>query len=424
MNMRENVDFVLDQVREHTDWFGNSLPMIASENVMSPLAKKVYNSDFMDRYAEGLPHNRYYEGNIYVDEVEDKCTELAKKLYGAKFSEVRPVSATTANMAIMFAFAKPGDKVTAPKLSDGAHISTAKFGAFGVRGVTTKRYPFDQESMNLDVDGTCKLIREEKPSVAMFGQSVFLFPNPLTEIKDAIEEVGAVSWYDGAHVMGLIAGKQFQDPLKEGITILSGSTHKTLPGPQHGLILTNTEDDEFNKKIQKAVFPGVTSNHHLHAMAALTVTLAEAIEFGEEYASQIVRNAQALGQAMHDNGFDVLGEKMGFTRSHTLSVRVVEQGGGADVSKKLERSNVIANKNLLPEDKSPINPSGIRLGVQELTRCGMKESEMKQVADIFKRLLIDGGTEERAKEEVIELRRNFNTVQYCFDAGKPGYVFD
>ena len=412
--MNEDVAFIYDQVERHHAWFAKSLPMIASENVISPLARELLLSDFGDRYAEGLPHQRYYQGNVFTDEVELRVMELARKLFQVTFADPRPISGTVANMAVYYALLKYGDIMTSVALSDGAHISSAKFGAAGFRGVNNINYPFDVERMNLDVDGTAKLLRQVQPTVAAFGQSVFLFPTPLRELRDAFQEAGCSVWYDAAHVLGLIAGGKFQDPLREGADVMTGSTHKTLPGPQHGILLSNTEDEKLIKKLQRAVFPGVVANHHLHSMAALGVSLAEHLEYGAAYADQIIRNAKALGQALHENGVKVLAEKHGFTESHTLSLDVSAQGGGAKIALDLERANIITNKNLLPWDTSPVKPSGIRLGTQELTRLGMKEPQMREVATLFGRIAMKGEAPDRVAIDVGELRKDFNTVHYCF----------
>jgi glycine hydroxymethyltransferase len=299
-------------------------------------------------------------------------------------------------------------------LSHGAHISSAKFGAAGMRGVNTINYPFDLERMNIDVDGTAKLIKLVKPKVAAFGQSVFLFPTPLKELQEAFGEAGCHVWYDGAHVMGLIAGGKFQDPLHEGADVLTGSTHKTLPGPQHGIMLSDSEDEKFIKRLQRAVFPGVLSNHHLHAMAALGVTLAEHREFGRAYADQIIRNAKALAEGLHGMGIMVLAEKFGFTESHAIATDVSAHGGGARVSLDLEKANIITNKNLLPSDTSPVKPSGIRLGTQELTRLGMKEPQMREIASLIARVAVKKEPPEKVAKDVAELRQEFNTVHFCF----------
>ena len=416
---------VRELVRRHNRWFEDCIPMIASENLLSPLAREMLISDFCDRYAEGQPGRRYYQGLIYIDEVERICTNLAKKLFRCCHADVRPISGTTANIATLFALTNPGDIITTCALTDGAHISTAKFGAVGIRGVNTVTYPFDTENMNIDVESTIKVIKSAKPKVALFGLSVFLFPTPLKELKPVLDEVGAHVWYDGAHVLGLIAGGKFQDPLHEGAHVMTGSTHKTLPGPQHGIILSDQNDEKFLKKLESGVFPGVVSNHHLHAMAALAITLAESLEFGAEYAGKIIENAKSLAQALYERGFPVFCEHLDFTKSHTILVDVSKFGGGAQVAKLLEQANIIVNKNLLPHDdpKKPMNPSGIRLGTQELTRLGMDKTEMVQIAELMKKLIIDGKNPNEVKQEVRELKANFKLIKYCFAKNSEAYKY-
>ncbi len=388
---------------------------------MSPLALEMYLSDFGHRYAEGLPGERYYQGNIHTDEVEIRITEMLKRIFECEHADPRPISGTVANLAVLFALTKPGDTITTVALADGAHISTAKFGAVGVRGVDAVTYPWDEETMTIDVDGTARLIRKVKPKVALFGQSVFLFPTPLRDLQDAFEEAGCAVWYDAAHVLGLIAGGKFQDPLREGAHVISGSTHKTLPGPQHGVLLANPVDEKMERKLLRAVFPGVVSNHHLHSMAALGICLAEFEAFGHEYADQVVRNAKALGQALHERGMRVLGEHLGFTESHTLAVDVSQEGGGAPVALDLESADIITNKNLLPGDTSPISPSGIRLGTQELTRLGMHEAQMEEVADLIVRVAVKKENPKKVARDVVDLRQAFNTIHYCFHEGEKAY---
>lgn len=421
--MKEDAYWIKDTVKAHTKWFEASLPMIASENLMSPLAKEMMISDFHDRYAEGLPGKRYYRGNIYVDEVELKCLELAKKIFKCQFADVRPISGTVANMAVLFAMTQPGDTIATPELASGAHISTAPFGAVGMRGLNTIHYPWDYKNWNLDVDEAIKFIKKEKPKVAQFGLSVFLFPTPIREIQDALQEAGSVVWYDAAHVLGLIAGGKFQDPLREGVHIISASTHKTFPGPNHGILIGDNLTDELQAKLQKAAFPGVTSSHHLHAMAALAVTMAEYEIYGKQYASQVIKNAKALGSALYEMGLDVMCPHLGFTESHTLAVNVAEQGGGSQVSIDLEKANIICNKNMLPGDTSSVKPSGIRLGTQELTRVGMEESEMEEVARLIYRVVMKKEDPEKVKKDVWELKKDFTKIRYCLNEGEEAYSF-
>lgn len=419
----EDVEYIRENVMAHNEWFEGCIPMIASENLMSPLAREMLISDFADRYAEGLPGKRYYQGNIYVDKVEIRAIELAKKVFECDMADVRPISGTVANMAVLFAYAQPGDTITTCALDQGAHISTCEFGAFGQRGVRSVNYPWKLDDMNLDIDGTAKLLRQVRPKVAQFGLSVFLFPPPIRELEDVFNEVGCLVWEDCAHVLGLIAGGQFQKPFEDGVNIVSASTHKSFPGPNHGIVLGNGLTDEQVKKIQHAVFPGVTSSHHLHAMAALAVTLAEMDVYGRDYARQVCANARALGQSLYERGMPVLCESLGFTRSHAIALDVTRFGGGRACAKSLEDANMICNKNMLPSDTSSVNPSGLRLGAQEMTRLGMKESEMDEVADLIARVVVKGEDPAKVKEDVKTLKRGFDTLQYCFNAGEPAYKY-
>lgn len=407
----EDALWIRQKAMEHQQWFEESIPLIASENVMSPLAKEMVITDLNNRYAEGLPHHRYYQGNKIYDEIEIKTEELAKKLFNSPQADVRPISGTNANQAVIFAFTSPGDKIMAPSLDSGAHISSAEFGAVGFRGLTPVNMEFNTELMEIDVDKTRKKILNEKPKVCLFGFSVFLFPAPIRELKDAMDEVSCKVWYDGAHVLGLIAGKRFQDPLREGAHVITGSTHKTFPGPQHGIILGNTSDEDW-KLVRRGVFPGVLSNHHLGNVAALGVTTAEMLEFGEAYAENIIQNAQKLAQSLHELGFKVLAERNGFTKSHTILVNVADKGGGKYVAEKLEANNIILNKNMIPGDsnKKSQDPSGIRIGTQEVTRLGMGKNEMVYIAELIDKALKG----KDVKDEVKELKSQFNKVKYCY----------
>ncbi len=416
--MSNNVHYaqkIRDLAERHNKLFHDSIPLIASENIMSPLAMEMLLSDFGSRYAEGLPYHRYYQGNQIVDELETFVIDLAKKFFRADNADPRPISGTVANIATIYGLTKPGDVITVPPLSGGGHISAAKFGAVGLRGLNSFSYPFDVDEMNIDVDGAIRLIKEKKPVVTLFGQSVFLFPTPIRDLSDAFAEVGSTVWYDAAHVLGLIGGGQFQDPLREGADIITASTHKTFPGPQHGIILGKDKPDMW-KAVQRGLFPGSISNHHLNAMAALGVTLAEEIEFGQEYAKNTVENAVALAEALSEEGIKMLGEKNGFTKSHTIVADVRDNGGGKKCAEDLEKANIILNKNLLPWDtsKNSQDPSGLRIGSQEVTRIGFGKQEMKEVAKLIADVIIRHRPAEGVKAEILELKNRINRVKYCF----------
>jgi len=419
--MNQDAILIRQAVEDHTRFFADSLPMIASENLLSPMAREMLISDLHNRYAEGTVGKRYYEGNKFFDSVEAKATELAKSLFDCTYADVRPISGTVANLAVFFALAKPGDVISTTALADGGHISMAGFGALGLRGLKAVNYPFDSKIMNIDVQKTKRMLKKTKPKVALFGMSAFLFPTPIKELRDVLDDIGCPVWFDAAHVLGLIGGGMFQDPLREGVDVISASTHKTLPGPQHGIILANPKSDSMARSLERGVFPGVTSNHHLHSVAALAITLAEHMEFGKEYARQIVANAKSLGQAFKERGINVLCADLGFTESHILLLDVSKNGGGDEIARRLVNSNIVTNKNMLPSDRSARRPSGIRLGTQELTRIGMKEKDMEEVAEFFRRIVIKKEDPKKVASDVREFKKNFMKIEYCFNSGAPAF---
>ena len=414
---------VLEAVNASGRLYRDSLPMIASENIISPMVARAVNSDLHGRYAEGLPGKRYYQGCEDFDTIESLGLESARRVFSCRFANIQSTSGTVSNMAALKALAMPGDTITAVSTADGGHISHARMGAVGVRGLNLVTYPWDIDRMEPDIDAACALIRETEPQLALFGQSVFLFPTPLQEMADAAHEVGAKVMYDGAHVLGLIAGGQFQDPLHEGVDVMTGSSHKTFPGPQGGFVLSDSDDEKFHKKLNSSIFPGTCSSYHLHHVAGKVVALAEFEAFGTEYARDIVANAKSLGAALAAEGFDVLAEERGYTASHQVLTRHggPDSGAGRRAAATLEDAGIITNMNMLPGDtKAMSGPSGLRLGVPELTRVGMGADEMQDVARFFARALIAEGEITTVKRDVIEFKSRFQTVKYCFEEG-PAY---
>ncbi|HJL59164.1 MAG TPA: serine hydroxymethyltransferase [Candidatus Thalassarchaeaceae archaeon] len=402
--------------------YGFGLPMIASENIISPMVRDAINSDLHGRYAEGLPGKRYYQGCDDFDDIESLGISLAKQVFNSRFANIQSTSGTVSNIAALKALTNPGDQITAVSTADGGHISHARMGAVGLRGLDLHTYPWDEARMEPDVDAACALIRQLEPKLALVGQSVFLFPTPLQEMADAAHEVGARVMYDGAHVLGLIAGGQFQDPLREGADVMTGSSHKTFPGPQGGFLISDTEDEKFQRRLNSAIFPGTNSSYHLHHVAGKVVALAEFAEFGADYAADIVANAKAFGEAMAAEGFDVLAEERGYTASHQILTRHGGQdsGAGAKAAQLLEDAGIITNMNMLPGDTKALTPSGLRLGVQELTRVGMGVDQMKDVASLYARVLLKGEEPASVKADVRSLKSEHQTVHYCFEPG-PAY---
>jgi len=413
--MSKNKNKIIGLVEKQNKWRSECINLIASENVMSPFVEKFYVSDFMHRYAEGLPFKRYYQGTKFIDELEDLVGKLFKRHLKVSFVDLRPISGTIANFATFLALAKRGDLIMTVGLLGGSHISHEKYGAAGVLGLRVKHFDFDVENYNLDVEKAKKDILKFKPKFIILGSSVVLFPFPVKELKEVCQKTGTKIIYDAAHVFGLITGGQFQNPVKEGADIITSSTHKTFPGPQGGIILGNV-DKKLAKEIQNKVFPSFVSNHHLHRIPALGLTLLEMQKFGPAYARQIVKNAQALAQNLASFGFEVFGKKRGFTQSHQVLVNVKKQGGGRKVARSLERANIILNKNITALDRKvdASNPIGIRIGVQEMTRFGMKEKEMKEIARFIKEVILDKQKPEKVRKEVIEFRKSYQEVRYCF----------
>src|SRR5918998_178031 len=389
MSAKTSYDKVIQLMKEHHKWFNKSIPLIASENIPSTAVREAIISDFGNRYAEGWPGERVYAGCTYIDQVEIICNDLAKKVFRAEFADCRATSGVVANLAIYAAFSNPGDYMMAASIPSGGHISHGK-----------------------------------KPKIGMFGGSLFLFPHPVKELADFMHDHNMYVNYDGAHVAGLIAGGEFQDPLKEGADSMTMSSHKTLWGPQGGIIVSTEKHSEL---IKKAIFPGNTSSHHLHHVAGKAIALAESLEFGKEYAKQVIKNAKAIAGALAEYGFGVLGEKRGYTASHQIAVDVSKFGDGGTVEKDLEKASIILNRQLLPGDiksgKHYMHPSGIRIGVPEVTRLGMKENEMQEIADFIKRVVIDKQDPNIISEEVSNFRMRFKKVHYAFDNSLGAYEY-
>jgi glycine hydroxymethyltransferase len=387
----------------------------------------------MQRSLQGWVGERVYAGCIYIDQVEQICIDLAKELFRAEFVDVRPVSGVCANLVVYTAFTKPGDRMIALAIPNGGHISMGKRDFNGtagsVHGLEVDYFVFDRNEMNIDIDKTKQKVermsREGKPpKLAMFGGSLLLFPQPVKELSDTFHAVGAIVAYDAAHVAGLVAGGKFQDPLREGTDVMTLSTHKTLFGPQGGCVVSF---ERFSEQIKKATFPANTSNHHLHNLAGKAIAFTEMLEFGREYAETVVKNAKALGQALYERGFTVLGESKGFTESHQLAVDITKFGLGGDLEKKLEKANLIVNRQLLPGDiqagRHYQNPGGIRIGTSEVTRLGMKPSDMAEIAEFMKRVMIDKERPESVRRDVAEFRAGFQKIHYAFSLTRAAHEY-
>ena len=415
-----NVSNIEELVQKQNKWRMRTLNLIASENVLSNRARQVMGSDFVHRYAEGHPGERYYQGTEIIDEIESRIKKNLKSLFHCKHVDVRPISGTIANEAVFSRYTSPGDVVMVNSTPGGGHISHHRAGSVGKYTQNIVSFPLAQNGYQIDVQRTLDLAYTLEPKVMIVGRSLFLFPEPVRELASFCHERHIPLLYDGAHVLGLIAGHEFQDPLEEGALLITASTHKTFFGSQRGLILSNAGEVEW-RKIDKGAFPGSSSNHHLDTLVALAIATYEMMEFGQAYARQTIANAKALGAKLYEMGFRVQAPELGFTESHQLAIDVSEYGGGDEAARHLKDNNIILNMNLLPFESldQVTNPAGIRLGVQEMTRFGMKEPEMEIIARLFKECLIDG---KYVGEEVTEFRQHFQKVNYSYDHLNPAEV--
>jgi len=414
LRIPEEIRELIAIVHSHNRWRRlETINLIASENVMSPLAELFYINDMMSRYAEGLPRRRYYQGTKYIDEVEERLINIMSRIFRAKYVDVRPISGTIANLAVYHAVMPEGGVMASIPVSCGGHISHNQVGGPSLLKIRVIPLPWNMEEFNVDVDGARRVVAESKPKLIVLGASLYLFPHPISELLEVAEEHGSTLLHDSAHVLGLIAGRRFPNPLELGAPIMTSSTHKTFPGPQGGVIMCN--DEELFEKVRKAVFPGLTSNYHHHRYISTAITALEMEKFGEAYAEQVLRNARRLAEALHARGFDVVAERLGFTRTHQVVIDVSKHGGGAKVSAKLEEANIIVNSNALPWDKSFSKASGVRMGVQEVTRFGMREDEMEVIADFISDVVIKGVDPSKVRQKVVEFRRGFVEVKYCFE---------
>ncbi len=408
-----NASHIEALVKEQNDWRGTCVNLIASENVTSRRVRALMGSDFAHRYAEGHPGERYYQGTEIIDEIESVLKQHMKSLFRCKHTDVRPISGTIANDSVFSRYIRPGDVVMVNSTPAGGHISHHRAGSVGKYTKNIVNFPLTADGWHIDVDHTLDLMKALEPKVMIMGKSLFLFPEPVREIAPYCRKKGIHLVYDAAHVLGLVAGHQFQDPLGDGAPIMTGSTHKTFFGTQRGVILSNLDDEEW-RKIDKGAFPGSSSNHHLETLMALSFATYEMLEFGVEYARQVVANAKRLARRLFDLGFKVQAEAFGFTESHQVAIDMVAFGGGDTAARDLKDNRIIANMNLLPHETldRATSPSGVRLGVQEMTRVGMKEPEMDRIAELFKRCLMD---KKFIGDEVREFRTRFQDVGYSFD---------
>ncbi|HEX2913657.1 MAG TPA: serine hydroxymethyltransferase [Chloroflexia bacterium] len=419
---REMGEAVLAAVRRNEQWRGREcINLLAPEAPTSPTVRALLSSEVGTRAAEGHigAVNRWFAGTKYIDEIESLCVELLKKLFKARYADHRLCASMIGNMAVYTALTEPGDVIMSLPQPVGGHSSNRPDGPAGVRGLKIVDIPVDPNELEVDLDLFRKMAPLVRPKVVALGASMTLFPFPLREMSEIIAPWGGKLFFDGAHQLGLVAGGQFQDPLREGAAVMTGSAGKTFSGPQSGVLVW--DDPALTEPLTTAVFPVLAATHQVNRVAALAVSAAELIEYGKLYMAQIVANARALGAALEKRGIPVLASHKGYTTTHQVIANVRQFGGGLEVAHRLAKANLITNKNLIPGDQPEDwdRPGGLRMGTIEVTRLGMGAAQMETIAGFMARVLVEGEAPEQVGREVIEFRQAYQTLYYCFDNGLP-----
>jgi glycine hydroxymethyltransferase len=340
--------------------------------------------------------DRFYKGTRYMDELEALGEKLACEVFGADWATLRPLSGHMADMIMVSTLTRPGGSILTVNPANGGYPGLSDQAGYPTFiNVRNLYFPFDSERMNIDVDKAKGLIEDEKPSLVVFGQSFFLFPHPVKELAEACSSVGSRIAFDGSHVLGLVAGGEFQNPLEEGAELVLGSTHKSLFGPQGGIIVGKSGSEA---EVKGRQFPGLVDNAHWNRVAALTWALDESRRVGKKYAAQVIANSKALAKALHEGGVPVKCADYGFTGSHQVFLDMTDTEEIEKFTQRLEDANIIVDH-------------GIRIGTCETTRRGMKPKDMDQVAELIVQVY-KGEEPSKIARQATKIRRQFNKILY------------
>ena len=383
----------------------DKIELIASENIVTPAVMEAMGSVLTNKYAEGYPGHRYYGGCEYVDKVETLAIERAKKLFHAEYANVQAHCGASTNLTVYFAFLKPGDTIMGMDLSQGGHLSHGSPVNISGTYFNVVHYGVNPETELIDYDAMDKLAKEHHPKLIVAGASAYPRIIDFKRIADIAHANGALLLVDMAHIAGLVAAGLHPSPVPYA-DIVTTTTHKTLRGPRGGLILTNNE--EYAKKINKAIFPGIQGGPLMHVIAAKAVAFGEALkpEF-REYAENIVKNAKAFAEGLKAEGFRLVS---GGTDNHLMLVDVRNFNiTGKEIERRLDECFITVNKNAIPNDpEKPFVTSGIRVGTPAATTRGLKEEDMKEIARIMGMVARDfEGNKTAAQEAVVALTKKY-----------------
>lgn len=405
---------IFQHVLEETKRQNEGIELIASENFTSRAVMDAASSSMTNKYAEGYPHKRYYGGCEIVDKAEDLAIERAKKLFGAEHVNVQPHSGSQANMAVYFAMLEIGDTVMAMDLACGGHLTHGHFKNFSGKYFNMVFYGVNKETEQLDFDEIKAKALEHKPKMIIAGASAYPRTIDFNKFREIADEVGAVMMVDMAHIAGLVAAGIHPSPVPMS-EFVTTTTHKTLRGPRSGMIMCK---EEFAKKINSEVFPGIQGGPLMHVIAAKAVAFKEALEPGfKTYQQQIVKNAAVLAEELEKRGYRIVS---GGTDNHLMLVDFSANGiTGKEAETCLDKAGITVNKNLIPfDEQSPFVTSGIRVGTPAATTRGMKEPEMSKVAEFMDRALKECGDDAKLagiKKEVTEFLKSFPLYVDCIE---------
>ena len=381
------------------------LEMIPSENFVSPAVLEALGSVLTNKYSEGYPGKRYYGGCHFIDEVEQLAIDRAKKLFGAEHVNVQPLSGAPANIAVYFGLLKPGDTILGMDLSHGGHLSHGHPVTYMAKIFNFVRYKTDKAG-NIDLNNLRQMALEHKPKMILVGYSAYSREIDYPAIQKIADEVGTLTMADIAHIAGLIAAGEMNNPVPI-FDVVTTTTHKTLRGPRGGMIMCK---QKWAKAIDSAVFPGLQGGPHENNIAAKAVAFKEALEPAfKKYAKQIKKNAKILETEFNKRGYKLC---FGGTDNHLLLIDVTPKGVSGKVAQiALDKAGITVNKNMIPDDtRSPMDPSGIRLGTPAITTRGMKEKEMKIIAGWIDLAIQNHHDDKKLmtiKKEVVKLTKKF-----------------
>jgi glycine hydroxymethyltransferase len=395
-------------VRAHDRWRGRSVfNLLPSENAVSPTARRYLASDLAGRYTlpieadwHGEKIDNSYTGTRYTDAIERLGNAAAARLFHGRFATVRPLSGHIAALSALVPLLPPKSRLLAIETKDGGYDGYMPGYIPALFDYTVRPLPASGPGHRVDAALAIETIQRERPNAVILGQSFFLFPYPLREIAEAAHAQGALVFYDASHVLGLVAGGEFQDPLREGADVLFGSTHKSFPGPQGGILVTDRED--LFRQLEPALVWRIFDNAHWNRIAGVTQTLLEMERVGAPYAHTVVLNSGALGRALSERGIPLVAEEFGFSRSHQLHIdperlRAAHGLGPAALARRLERQRLL------------IDLVG-RIGTAEATRLGLTPEDMPRLADLFVR---GGIRKEKIAPEVLAWRRAYPQLRFA-----------